>query len=119
MGIREITGYIAHCLLAGYWLWVVFSTAPQIRRGARDQRVRRQILMIKTAGVVLTALLVGVIHFWATEWWQVSVAVPVAAGLGVLLNRAYRRRVSLPRHRRTLTHRGRTFERGRRIPGAH
>ena len=68
--------------------------------------------MIKTAGVVLTALLVGVIHFWATHWWQVIVAVPVAAGLGVLLNRAYRRRVSLPRHRRTLTHRGRTFERG-------
>jgi hypothetical protein len=116
MGIREITGYIAHFLLAGYWLWVVFSTAPQLRRGSRDRRVRLEVLLIKTAGLVLTGLVVGVIHFWATEWWHVVVAVLVAAGLGTLLNRTYRRRVALPKHRLTLTHRARTFERGRRLP---
>ena len=116
MGIREITGYIAHFLLVGYWLWVVCSTAPQLRRGSRDRRVRLELLLIKTAGLVLTGLLVGVIHFWATEWWHVVVALPVAAGLGTLLHRAYRRRVVLPRHRPTLTRRSRTFERGRRLP---
>jgi hypothetical protein len=34
----------------------------------------------------------------------------------MLLTRAYRRRVALPKHRFTLTHRARTFERGRRLP---
>jgi Na+-driven multidrug efflux pump len=116
LGIREITGYIAHLLLVGYWLWVVFSAAPQLRRGSRDRRVRMEVLLIKTAGFVLTGLVVGVIHFWATEWWHVVVAVLVAAGLGMLLTRAYRRRVALPKHRLTLTHRARTFERGRRLP---
>lgn len=109
--LREITGYIAHALLAGYWSWVVFSTVPQLRRGTRDRRVRSQVLLIKTAGVAITGLVVGVIHFWATQWWQVVVAVPIAAGLGVLLHRAYRRRVAPPRHRRALTTRGRTFQR--------
>jgi hypothetical protein len=116
LGIREITGYVAHLLLVGYWLWVVFSAAPQLRRGSRDRRVRMEVLLIKTAGFVLTGLVVGVIHFWATEWWHVVVAVLGAAGLGMLLTRAYRRRVALPKHRLTLTHRARTFERGRRLP---
>jgi hypothetical protein len=116
LGIREITGYVAHLLLVGYWLWVVFSAAPQLRGGSRDRRVRMEVLLIKTAGFVLTGLVVGVIHFWATEWWHVVVAVLVAAGLGMLLTRAYRRRVALPKHRLTLTHRARTFERGRRLP---
>lgn len=116
LGIREITGYIAHVLLVGYWLWVVGSTAPQLRRGSRDQRLRLELLLIKTAALVLTGLLVGVIHFWATEWWHVVAALPIAAGLGLLLHRAHRRRVALPRHRATLTHRARTFERGRRLP---
>lgn len=111
MGLREVTGYIAHVLLAVYWLWVVATTVPQLRRSSRDVQVRARVLLIKTAAVVLTALLVGVIHFWATQWWQVVVAVPVAAGLGVLLHRAYRRVVVPPRHRRTLTRRGRTFQR--------
>jgi hypothetical protein len=116
LGIREIAGYVAHLLLVGYWLWVVFSAAPQLRRGSRDRRVRMEVLLIKTAGFVLTGLVVGVIHFWATEWWHVVVAVLGAAGLGMLLTRAYRRRVALPKHRLTLTHRARTFERGRRLP---
>lgn len=111
MGIREITGYIAHFLLAGYWLWVVFSTVPQLRRGARDKRVRSRVLLIKTAAVVLTSLMVGLIHFWATHWWQVVVALPIAIGLGMLLHRAYRRVVAPPRHRRPLTHRGRRYQR--------
>jgi hypothetical protein len=61
LGIREITGYVAHLLLVGYWLWVVFSAAPQLRRGSRDRRVRMEVLLIKTAGFVLTGLVVGVI----------------------------------------------------------
>jgi hypothetical protein len=111
MGIREITGYIAHLLLAGYWLYVVLSTVPQLRRGTRNRRVRLDVLLIKTTGVLLSALVVGVIHFWATAWWQVVVAVVVAVGLGMLLRRAYRRVVAPPRHRRALTKRGRTFQR--------
>lgn len=116
LGIREITGYIAHVLLVGYGVWVVGSTAPQLRRRSRDRRLRLELLLIKMAALVLTGLVVGVIHFWATEWWHVIVALPVAAGLGLLLRRAHRRRVALPRHRATLTHRARTFERGRRLP---
>lgn len=117
MGIREITGYIAHFLLAGYWLWVILSASPQLRRGSRDKRVRAQVLLIKTAAIVLSAVVVGIIHFWATAWWQVIVTVPIAAGLGYLLHRAYRRIVALPRHRRSLTRRARTFQR-RRHPTA-
>jgi len=117
VGIREITGYIATFLLAGYWLWVILSTAPQLRRGSRDQRVRGQVLLIKTMAVVLTALVVGVIHFWATAWWHVIVAVIVSAGLGVLLRRTYRRLVALPKHRATLTRRARRFERGHNLTG--
>ena len=117
MGIREITGYIAHVLLVGYWLWVVHGTAPQLRRGSRDRRVRGRVLLIKTAAVVLSAVVVGVIHFWATAWWQVIAAVLLAAGIGLLLRRAYRRLVALPRHRATFTRRGRRFERGRNFSG--
>jgi hypothetical protein len=109
--MREITGYIAHFLLACYWLWVLFSTVPQLRRGARDKRVRGQLLLIKTLAVLLTTLMVGLIHFWATHWWQVAVALPIVVGLGALLHRAYRRLVAPPRHRRPLTQRGRTFQR--------
>ena len=114
MGIREITGYIAHFLLAVYWLYVITRTAPQLRRNARDKKLRLQILLIKSGAILLTTLLVGVIHFWATQWWHVIVAVLVSAVLGRLLNRAYRRIVSVPRHRRSLTQRGGTFKRGYR-----
>jgi hypothetical protein len=110
MGIREVTGYIAHVALAAYWAWVVASTAPQLRKGTRDRRVRARALAIKTAGFLLTALVVAVIHYWATAWWQVIVAVPVAAGLGVLLHREYRRTVAAPRHRLPLARRARMLD---------
>jgi hypothetical protein len=121
MGIREVTGYIAHVLLAAYWVWVLGCTAPQLRRGARDKGLRLRILVVKSAGFLLTAALVGVIHYWATEWWQVIVALPVAGGLGVLLRRAYRRLVAAPRHRRTLTQRAPTvrIQRVEGLPPAH
>jgi hypothetical protein len=37
--------------------------------------------VVITAAFLLTALVVAVIHYWATEWWQVIVTVPGAAGL--------------------------------------
>ncbi|MFC4944034.1 hypothetical protein [Pseudonocardia sp. GCM10023141] len=110
MDLRQITGLIAHVLLGLYWLWVISSSAPQLRRGARDRPRRLRILMIKTAGVAVTALAVGVIHFWATEWWHVIAALVIAVALGLLLHRAYRTQVAAPRHRRTLTQRARRFE---------
>ena len=84
-------------LLAGYWLWVVFSTVPQLRRGARDQRIRTQVLLIKTAAVGAHRAggrrdpLLG----------DALVAGGIAAcrsrpGSGVLLHRAYRRLVAPP-----------------------
>jgi hypothetical protein len=121
MGFREITGYVAHVLLVTYWVWVLACTAPQLRKGARNKGVRLRILLIKTAALLLTAVLVGVIHYWATEWWQVVVALPIAGGLGVLLRRSYRRLVAAPRHRRTLTQRARTvhIRRVDNAPPAH
>ncbi|HEY2203477.1 MAG TPA: hypothetical protein VGH99_03220 [Pseudonocardia sp.] len=111
MGIREITGYIAHVALLGYWIWVISSTAPQLRKGCRDRQRAARITIVKSAAIVLTALLVGVIHFWATEWWHVIAAVAVTAVAGVLLRRYYRTLVAAPRHRLTL--RQRTVQRGR------
>jgi small-conductance mechanosensitive channel len=112
--LRAITGYIAHAALLAYWLWVVASTAPRLRKGTRDRRTRMRVLLIKTAAFVLTAVAVGIIHYWATAWWQVLVAVPVAAALGVLLRRAYRRTVAAPRHRLTLSRRAKTLDLHRR-----
>jgi small-conductance mechanosensitive channel len=114
MGPRAVTGYIAHAALLAYWLWVVISTAPQLRKGTRDQHTRVRVLLIKTAGFVLTALVVGIIHYWATAWWQVIVTVPVAAALGVLLHRVYRRTVAAPRHRLTLSRRAKALDLHRR-----
>ena len=82
MPVREATGYVAHALLGVYFLWVLSSTAPQLRRSRRDRGLRIRILLVKTAAVVVAALLVGVIHFWATAWWQVIVAVGLAAVIG-------------------------------------
>ncbi len=107
MDIRELTGYVAHALLGLYWLWVVSSTAPQLRRGSRDHGLRVRVFLIKTAAVVVTSLVVGVIHFWATQWWQVIAALVVAIVSGVVLRRAYRRLVAAPRHRATLAQRAR------------
>jgi membrane protein implicated in regulation of membrane protease activity len=105
MGIRQITGYIAHGLLLAYWLWVVSSTAPQLRKGLRGQSVRVRILLIKTAAVAATSLMVGLIHFWATSWWQILAAVPLAVVVAALLHRAYRRVVAAPKHRIALVQR--------------
>jgi TRAP-type C4-dicarboxylate transport system permease large subunit len=118
MGIRAVTGYIAHVALVVYWAWVVISTAPQLRKGTRDRRVRARALAIKSAAFLLTAVVVGVIHYWATAWWQVIVAVPVAAVLGVLLHREYRRTVAAPRHRLPLSRRARAFDLRRRPRGS-
>lgn len=108
MDIRAVTGYIAHAVLGLYWLWVASSTAPQLRRTMRCRGLRVRILLIKTAAVVVTALVVGVIHFWATAWWQIVAAVGVAVIPGVLLRRAHRKLVAAPRHRASLAQRTRT-----------
>ncbi|MEU7816990.1 hypothetical protein [Pseudonocardia sp. NPDC049154] len=105
--LRGVTGYVAHAVLLAWWLWIVLSTAPQLRRGVRDRRTRTQVLMIKSAALVTAALLVGVIHFWATDWWQVLVALPVAVVIGIALHRAYRRLVAPARHRLTIVRRAR------------
>ena len=42
MGLRAFTGYVAHAALLTYWLWVVASTAPELRKGNRDRRVRER-----------------------------------------------------------------------------
>jgi len=115
MDVREATGYVAHASLGLYWLWVVSGTAPQLRRSSRDRTVRLRILLIKTAAVVVTSLVVGVIHFWATQWWQAVAALVVGMAVGVALRRAYRRLVAAPRHRATLVARARkgsTHKRG-------
>ena len=110
MGIRAVAGYVAHALLLTYWLWVVASTAPQLRKGTRDRQVRARILIIKTAALALTAVVVGIIHYWATAWWQIVVTLPIAALLGWQLRRAYRRTVAAPRHRLTLGRRVKTLD---------
>lgn len=108
--MRATAGYLAHGLLAVYWLWIVSRTGPQLRKGCRGREVRAQILLLKTAALVLTAVVVGVIHYWATHWWDVVVCLPVAAASGLLLHRAYRRIVAAPRHRLTLARRARTLD---------
>ena len=117
MGLRAVTGYVAHAALLAYWLWTVASTAPQLRKGTRDRRVRLRVLLVKSAGLALTAVVVGVIHYWATAWWQIAVTLPVAAVLAVLLRRAYRRAVAAPRHRLTLAVRVKTLDLHRRPRG--
>ena len=110
MDIREVTGYVAHVLIAACWLWMLRCTAPQLRKGARCRKRRLQITAIRSAALLLTTAVVCVIHLWTTAWWQVAVALLVAGGLGVLLRRSYRRLVAAPRHRGTLTRRSRTVQ---------
>jgi small-conductance mechanosensitive channel len=102
MGIRQITGYIAYVLLGVYLLWTLSRSAPQLRRSSRDRDVRLRILLIKIATVLVIAVVVGVIHFWATQWWHVIVTLVAAIVIGIFLNRAYRRHVAVPRHRMPL-----------------
>lgn len=110
MGLRAVIGCMALAALLAYWLWVVASTAPQLRQGARDRQVRVRVLVIKTAGLALTALVVGIVHYWATAWWQIVVTLPIAALTGWQLRRAYRRTVAAPRHRLTLARRVQTLD---------
>ncbi|RZT85000.1 hypothetical protein EV383_1862 [Pseudonocardia sediminis] len=110
MGLREVTGYIAHALLAGYWIWVVSSTAAQLRSTSRSPRLRLQVALVKTAGIAVTAVVVGVIHFWATHWWHVVVTLVVAAPVGVGLRHVYKRLVVAPRHRRALVQRAQVYD---------
>lgn len=105
MDLRRVTGYVALALLAGYWVWVLSRTTPELRRGTRDRTLRLKILLVKTAALALTALVVATIHFWATAIWHVLVAVPVALLAGFGLRRAYRRLVAVPRHRLPLAQR--------------
>lgn len=105
MGLREVTGYIAHALLGGFWVWVVLSTAPQLRKGVRERGLRLRIALVKTAGLGVAFLAVGVIHFWGTQWWHIVAAAVGAVLLCVLLRRAYGRLVAPPRHRITLRQR--------------
>lgn len=108
MTIRLVTGYVAHALLGIYLLWMIGSNAPRLRPAQRDRPRRVKILLIKTAAVVVAALLVGVIHYWATEWWHVVAALVGSSVIGLYLHRSYRKLVSPPRHRIALVHRGAT-----------
>jgi hypothetical protein len=105
MDLRRVTGYVALALLAGYWVWVLSCTTPELRRGTRDRPLRLKIAAVKTAALVLTALVVATIHFWTTQIWHILVVVPVALAAGYGLRRVYRRLVAAPRHRLPLAQR--------------
>lgn len=105
MDLRQVTGWIALALLAAYWSGIFLRTAPELRKGTRGRRLRLRILLVKTAALALTGLFVAVVHFWASQWWQVAAAVPVALAGAVALRRAYRRLVAVPRHRVALAQR--------------
>lgn len=105
MDVRRVTGYIALALLAGYWVWVLSCTTPELRRGTRDRALRGKILLVKTVAAALTALVVATVHFWATQVWQIVVVVALAAVAGFGLRRVYRRLVAAPRHRLPLAQR--------------
>jgi hypothetical protein len=100
-----VTGWIAHAALVGYWVWIISSTAPQLRRGHRDRGRCARILALRTAGVVLTAFVVGMIHFWATNPVEILATLGIGGVAGTLLRREYRRLVAAPRHRLDLYHR--------------
>jgi hypothetical protein len=91
-------------------VYVVSSTTPQLRKASRDRALAIRVALVRTAGIALTALLVGVIHFWAAEVWHVIVAVVVAVAIATPLRRSYRTMVAAPRHRLTLGKRARALE---------
>jgi len=97
--VRMVTGWIAYAALAGYWVWIMSSTAPQLRRGHRDRGRCTRLLALRTGGVALTAFVVGMIHFWATSPVEILAALGIGAVVGTLLRRPYRRLVAAPRHR--------------------
>lgn len=118
MDLRRVTGYVALALLAGYWVWVLSCTTPELRRGTRGRPLRLKIAAVKTAALVLTALVVATIHFWATAVWHILVVVPVALAAGYGLRRVYRRLVAAPRHRLPLAQRVRRTGHLHVIPSA-
>jgi hypothetical protein len=97
--LRVVTGWIAYAVLAGYWLWIISSTAPQLRRSRRDRGLSTRILAMRTAGIALTAFVVGMIHFWAANPVEVLAALGIGGVVGTVLRREYRRLVAAPRHR--------------------
>ena len=117
--LRMVTGWIAYAALAGYWLWIASSTAPQLRRSSRDRGLCTRIMALRTAGVVLTAFVVGMIHFWATGPVEILAALGIGAVLGTVLRREYRRLVAAPRHRLDLYRRWNRRLRGSGTPPAH
>lgn len=108
--LREVTGYIAVALLAAYWVGMISCTAAQLRSTSRSGRLRVQVALIKTAGIAITAVLVGIIHFWATQWWHIVVALLVAGPVGIALRHLHKRLVIAPRHRRALVQRARVSD---------
>ncbi|OLL71395.1 hypothetical protein Ae168Ps1_5898 [Pseudonocardia sp. Ae168_Ps1] len=105
MDLRRVTGYIALGLLALYLLWLLSRTAPELRKSTRGRHLRAQVLAVRLCAVALAGLFVGLVHFWATAWWQVIVAVPVTFALATGLRRIHRKLVALPRHRVPLAQR--------------
>jgi hypothetical protein len=63
------------------------------------------VLAVRLCAVTLAGLFVGLVHFWATAWWQAIVAVPVTLALATGLRRIHRKLVALPRHRVPLAQR--------------
>jgi hypothetical protein len=117
--VRMVTGWIAYAALAGYWMWIISSTTPQLRRGHRDRGRSTRILALRTAGVALTAFVVGMIHFWATNAVEVLAALSIGAVVGTVLRREYRGLVAAPRHRLNLSRRIDRRLRGSGTPPAH
>ncbi|WP_224390763.1 hypothetical protein [Pseudonocardia sp. ICBG1293] len=105
MDLRRVTGYLALGVLALYWLWVLTRTAPVLRHGCRDRRLRVRLALVRTAAAGGTALFVATVHFWATSWWHVAAALPVALTGAAGLVRVHRRLVAPPRHRVALAQR--------------
>ena len=97
--IRRITGYIALAVIALYWLWLLTSTAPQLRRRHRDGVLRTKIRAVQTLGFVTAAAVVIEIHFLATSIWQVLLVLVLALVLARLLRQKYLELVPPPRHR--------------------
>lgn len=117
--VRTVTGWIAYAVLAGYWLWIISSTAPQLRRSRRDRGLCTRILVVRTAGIALTAFVVGMIHFWAASPVEVLAALCIGAVAGTVLRREYRRLVAAPRHRLNIYRRMDRRLHGSGTPPAH
>ena len=100
--VRAVTGWIAYAVLLTYWVWIISATAPQLRRSRRDRDLRTRILVLRTAGIVLTSFVVAVIHFWSRHPAEIVAAVGIGGVLGTVLRREYRLLVAAPRHRLNL-----------------